>query len=692
MIESVELNNFISYKSNTIKLDGGITALIGSNGAGKSSILDAVMFSFFGESGRDVNLPDLQRIGENQMYTKTTFKIKGEQYSAFRHYVNGKPKKIELQDESGELIAKGDTVVKQKISELINLDHSTFKIATVVPLKDLQSIVDQGDVFRELIDKVLGAEKFKKLDRILNDGKNQFKEYLKENYQNSYEDVERLEREFQEKEKEITESIPKRDELKKNKINLEKNINELEQHIEKDSVKESRLKELENLKEDLVSYVNDAINREKSQLQREVDNDERKVNECTGCFSIANNKKIVEKEISDYNTELSTILKNLDQSEKEKIRYEQQSEVADKLELKDGKCPVCNTTGIKHLDPLYQKEHVEEKIKMLSEEIVNLQKKKSELEDSIEESTYKLKEAENANMKLKAHDISSETELKHIAETIKEKIKKIKEIPITINSGQLLEAATIDSHAKTKYEKILQIQKESEGFNHDEFSSKKNILAQNRRELEQTIENSGQISNKITSAEKRIEDLKPVIKEMKLASGFISEIIKIKDGIFSEKSNTFVGLRYSALRKISEKASLYMEILGTNVRRITLKEIDKKIVTECDTIEGQRALGSFSTGEQRCVALAIRLGMSEMMARTPLKTIMLDEPTANLDQERCDMFLEALRKLSNSLNQNFQFIIATNQEELWTNAKIGTLYKLENPNNKGTIVKEIIRQ
>jgi len=71
---------------------------------------------------------------------------------------------------------------------------------------------------------------------------------------------------------------------------------------------------------------------------------------------------------------------------------------------------------------------------------------------------------------------------------------------------------------------------------------------------------------------------------------------------------------------------------------------------------------------------------------------MLDEPTANLDQERSDMFLQALRKLSSSLNQNFQFIIATNDEELWTNAKIGTLYKLENPNNKGTIVKEVIRQ
>ena len=399
-----------------------------------------------------------------------------------------------------------------------------------------------------------------------------------------------------------------------------------------------------------------------------MDNDERKVNECTGCFSIANNKERIEKEILDYNTELHIILKDLDQSEKEKIRYEQQSEVADKLELKDGKCPVCNTTGIKHLDPLYQKEHVEEKIKTLGERVVNLEKKKSELQDSIEEATYKLKEAEDANVKLKIHDISSETELKQIVEIIKEKIKKIKEMPITINSGQLLEAATIDSHAKMKHEKILEIEKESQGFDYDEFRTKKDIRDQNRRELEQIIESSGQISNKITSAEKRVDDLKPIIKEMKLASGFVSEIKKIKDGIFSEKSNTFVGLRYSALRKISEKASSYMEILGTSVRRITLKEIDKKIVTECDTIEGPRPLGSFSTGEQRCVALAIRLAMSEIMARTPLKTIMLDEPTANLDQERCDMFLEALRKLSNSLNQNFQFIIATNQEPLWTNA------------------------
>ena len=135
-----------------------------------------------------------------------------------------------------------------------------------------------------------------------------------------------------------------------------------------------------------------------------------------------------------------------------------------------------------------------------------------------------------------------------------------------------------------------------------------------------------------------------------------------------------------------------MRILGTSVRRVKLEESNQKITTLCDTISGIRPLGGFSTGEQRCVALAIRLAMSELMTRTPLKTIMLDEPTANLDPQRCDMFLEALRKLSDSLNQNFQFIIATNQEELWTHANIGTLYKLENPKTNDTIVKKLSRR
>ena len=97
MIESVELSNFLSHKNNIIKFDEGITALIGHNGAGKSSIMDAVMFSLFGDTARNVNRDELPRIGENQAYTKTTFKIKGTKYHSLRTIAKGVSKRIELQ-------------------------------------------------------------------------------------------------------------------------------------------------------------------------------------------------------------------------------------------------------------------------------------------------------------------------------------------------------------------------------------------------------------------------------------------------------------------------------------------------------------------------------------------------------------------------------------------------------------------
>ena len=94
MIESVELSNFISHKNNIIKFDEGITALIGHNGAGKSSIMDAVMFSLFGDTARNVNRDELPRIGENQAYTKTTFKIKGSKHAVGRWRIFNKIWKI----------------------------------------------------------------------------------------------------------------------------------------------------------------------------------------------------------------------------------------------------------------------------------------------------------------------------------------------------------------------------------------------------------------------------------------------------------------------------------------------------------------------------------------------------------------------------------------------------------------------
>ena len=686
MIESVELSNFLSHKYNIIKFDEGITALIGHNGAGKSSIMDAVMFSLFGDTGRDATIDQLQRTGENQTYTKTTFKIKGTKYHALRTIANGTSKRIELQDESGELIAKGDGAVKEKIKELIGLDHSALKIASIVPANELQSIVEKGDVFRDLVDKVLGAEKFKKLDKLMTKGKKEFETHLKEKFQeNSYTDVKRLEGEIKEAEAAVSHSIPKREELEKEKEKIKRNIKDLDKEIADDIQKEKQLEMVETKKDEFISYVKKEIEKE-----REKENSDKKRRDaCQGKISIASQKNTLEDKVKNLKLQMDENREELGKLNNKKSVLENALELTDELE--NGTCPVCNSE-VDQLEPKYQKEHIESEINSLEEKIVELDKKSTQLNDNNEKTTNELDKAKEATIVLAANSIENESQLQKLVESIKIKINKNQEIEIAINSGQLLEASLIDMTAEKMFSNIMQVEKDSEGFNHNEFQLKKENLAENRHRLEEVIRNSGQIANKITSAEKRIEELNPIIKEMKLASDFISEIDKIKNEVFSDKSKTFVGLRYYALRQISEKASSYLEILGTSVRRVKLEESNQKITTLCDTISGIRPLGGFSTGEQRCVALAIRLAMSELMTRTPLKTIMLDEPTANLDPLRCDMFLEALRKLSNSLNQNFQFIIATNQEELWTNANVGTLYKLENPKTNDTIVKKLSHQ
>ena len=686
MIESVELSNFLSHKYNIIKFDEGITALIGHNGAGKSSIMDAVMFSLFGDTGRDATIDQLQRTGENQTYTKTTFKIKGTKYHALRTIANGTSKRIELQDESGELIAKGDGAVKEKIKELIGLDHSALKIASIVPANELQSIVEKGDVFRDLVDKVLGAEKFKKLDKLMTKGKKEFETHLKEKFQeNSYTDVKRLEGEIKEAEVAVSHSIPKKEELEKEKEKIKRNIKDLDKEIADDIQKEKQLEMVETKKDEFISYVKKEIEKE-----REKENSDKKRRDaCQGKISIASQKNTLEDKVKNLKLQMDENREELGKLNNKKSVLENALELTDELE--NGTCPVCNSE-VDQLEPKYQKEHIESEINSLEEKIVELDKKSTQLNDNNEKTTNELDKAKEATIVLAANSIENESQLQKLVESIKIKINKNQEIEIAINSGQLLEASLIDMTAEKMFSNIMQVEKDSEGFNHNEFQLKKENLAENRHRLEEVIRNSGQIANKITSAEKRIEELNPIIKEMKLASDFISEIDKIKNEVFSDKSKTFVGLRYYALRQISEKASSYLEILGTSVRRVKLEESNQKITTLCDTISGIRPLGGFSTGEQRCVALAIRLAMSELMTRTPLKTIMLDEPTANLDPLRCDMFLEALRKLSNSLNQNFQFIIATNQEELWTNANVGTLYKLENPKTNDTIVKKLSHQ
>ena len=83
MITSIELGDFLAHSNTKLQFENGVTVFVGDNGAGKSSIIDAITFALFGEHTRKSN-KGLIRRGSNQGFSKIGFSINGKQYEAVR--------------------------------------------------------------------------------------------------------------------------------------------------------------------------------------------------------------------------------------------------------------------------------------------------------------------------------------------------------------------------------------------------------------------------------------------------------------------------------------------------------------------------------------------------------------------------------------------------------------------------------
>jgi len=418
--------------------------------------------------------------------------------------------------------------------------------------------------------------------------------------------------------------------------------------------------------------------------------EERKVHECKGCFSIANQKETLELDLSKCKTELQTISTDLDNFEKKMIRFEEQEEFAKRLELKDGKCPVCDSK-VDHLNPSFQKEHVKSEIKSLGENIIQLQKTQLELEENIQEITDRLQKSNEAIVILKTYDISNETQLQNVIEEIKIKNEKIKDIPITISSGQLIQVSSIDSLAKTMYGNILQFEKVTEGFDQEEFLIKKQNLVEKRGRLREIDQEYGAISNKIKNAETYLEKNRLTLLELNKVRDYVTDLESIQKNVFSIDGPVAKSLRSWALEIISEKSSEYLEMLNTKIQRISLSQKTRDVNITCYSRSTVLELESLSGGEQVSVAISLRLGMAHLLGSSNLNFMILDEPTTHLDSERRKALVEVLSQLANIRGvgqSSMQFIIISHDAEIFEDSSVENIYKFESSVN-GTIVNPL---
>ncbi|PSB01090.1 exonuclease subunit SbcC [Merismopedia glauca] len=124
------LKNFLSYRQATVDFRGLHTACIcGSNGAGKSSLLEAITWAIWGES-RAATEDDVIQAGATEVRVDLVFKTQQETYRVIRSRQRGGGTALEFQVEAEaglrSLTAKGVRATQQQIISCLKLDYDTF--------------------------------------------------------------------------------------------------------------------------------------------------------------------------------------------------------------------------------------------------------------------------------------------------------------------------------------------------------------------------------------------------------------------------------------------------------------------------------------------------------------------------------------------------------------------------------------
>ncbi|UTY62061.1 MAG: AAA family ATPase [Marine Group I thaumarchaeote] len=687
MITSIELGDFLAHSETKLEFEKGVTIFVGENGAGKSSIIDGITFSLFGQHTRKSNKGLIKR-GSNQGYSKIEFSINGKQYETVRK-IDSKgglvatfseiTKEGRVEIAAGERKQFGESMTEQ-VEKTIGMDFEKLKIASIVQQGELNSIINaKPKEFKELLNAIIGIDKLDVASESMKKVTKEFREKIKTDlgYDDTHIDI--LERDFEKYQQDIKESEPEKNQLESEQQQIQDELKKLKKELETETPKIDKINQLELRKDELSRYAKDTM----KGIQEKISENERKIRDCEGCFDVIEQKidfetKIqkVEEALEDSSNKIQEMLSQIASLKEKQI-------LASKLQLKDNKCPVCDST-VEKLNPFFQIEHVKEETIKLQENIKLKEKEREMYNQKKKEFFEKVQKTRDAEATLKAHSINTKEELIRIQ---KETQIQKKKVPL-INNNDLKQISQIDEHTKLIFENILKLELETKGFNEKEFVNLKNTIEEKQRSLSQIHQHIGGILEKIDKAEKQIDKIQNSILELKKVKKYISKLDKIQTNIFSRDGAVATSLRSWALNSISVKASEYLSFLNTKIQRIALSEKARDVSIACYSKTEVLELESLSGGEKVSVALALRLGMASLLGSSNLNLMILDEPTTHLDAERKKSLVRVLSQLTEISNSQtpMQFLIITHDAEIFEDSNVEQIYKFESKEEGSKVI------
>ncbi|HEX2068004.1 MAG TPA: AAA family ATPase, partial [Nitrososphaeraceae archaeon] len=661
------------------------TIFVGHNGSGKSSIIDAITFALFGEHTRKTNKNLILR-GASSSYVRLIFYVNSREYSAYRQLGSlgqSISAKLDLLSDSNNIVNKPIVAGERKqfgesmsaeVAKTLGIDYKKLKVATIIQQGELNRIIEfHPKDFKELLNGMIGIDRLDLAYQTMHETIDGFRERLR-THNNGFDDkqIESIRNTIQLNISELlhAESILKQLESERNRTKAK--LHSLEKEIERIEPLILKARELQTMQNSLIEYLNE----KKDCLSEDIIKLDRIVKEAQNSIQIVSEKEEIKINLQMVRSEVEDAEIRIINNEGEFGRLKGLLEFARKIEIKDGKCPVCNST-VQTVNKILDTGHIknemkkktEERSKLLTERI-NSKKEESFLEE-------KEKRIAAAEKFLALNNICNLQDIIKLEKELFQKKNDLSKLPKTIvGVDEDARIFMIDHFSKSMVENIIKLKYQVKDLRiQDYLDAKLNHTRLSDALLEINMK-IGSSQKSIQQATKVIDDSNKILTELDYAAKYITILEKIRATVFNRDGLVGLSLRSWALKTISFKASEYATMFNIGISRIDLAEKVKDVDIICYGRHGEIDINSLSGGEKVAVALALRFAISYMMGSGKLDFIILDEPTAHLDTERrksmVKIISEAFKDGDGPLSQ---IIIITHDAEIFEDSEVDRIYR-----------------